>query len=170
MQPILRDAGPADAAALAALGRRTFTETFGHLYSSEDLAAFLLTHSEQNWSDQLASDVFAVRIAEVAGEAVAYAKLGPPSLPIEMPLPSRELRQLYVLQPWQGAGVAQALMDWALAEARSCGARHIYLSVYVDNQRGRRFYERYGFTAVGTYAFMVGAHADEELILRRELE
>jgi hypothetical protein len=36
-----RDGGPDDAALMARLGAETFTETFGHLYSPENLAAFL---------------------------------------------------------------------------------------------------------------------------------
>ena len=44
-----RDAGPDDAAALGAIGRQSFVETFGHLYSPENLAAFLENHAEENW-------------------------------------------------------------------------------------------------------------------------
>ena len=40
-------------------------------------------------------------------------------------------------------------MDWALDEARRRGAEELYLTVYTDNHRARRFYERYGFEAVG---------------------
>ena len=38
---ILRPATLADAPALAALGAETFIAAFGHLYTPEDLAAFL---------------------------------------------------------------------------------------------------------------------------------
>ena len=54
--------------------------------------------------------------------------------------------------------------------ARAQGARELYLSVYVDNHRARRLYERYGFTFVAPYAFMVGAQADEDHIMRLALE
>ena len=40
MNLIYREAGPRDAAALADVGGKTFIETFGHLYSAADLAAF----------------------------------------------------------------------------------------------------------------------------------
>ena len=164
-----RMAGPADAAAVGALGRRSFTETFGHLYSPENLAAFLVNHDEENWRGELSDPRFAVRLGEAGGEAVAYAKLGPPSLPFEVTGPTIELRQFYVLGPWQGAGVAAELMAWALDEARARGAEQMYLSVFVDNKRARRFYERYGFEYAGRYAFMVGTHADEDLIMRLRL-
>ena len=164
-----RTAGVEDTTALAALGRKTFIETFGHLYRPDDLAAFLVNHEEEKWREQLADDQFAVRIVEADGKAVAYAKLGPPSLPFEVSAPSIELRQFYVLRPWQGTSIARELMDWVLAEARQRGAEQLYLSVFVDNHRARRFYERHGFTFVAPYAFMVGNHADEDHIMRLDL-
>ena len=170
MTAIHRDATPADAAALAELGRVTFTETFGHLYSPENLAAFLENHREESWRAQLSDPAFRVRIVEDGGRAVAYAKLGPPSLEIEIRRPAAELRQIYVLEPWQGAGIARELMGWAIAEARAGGAEELYLSVFVDNHRARRFYARYGFEQVGTYHFMVGTHADLDLVMRLVLE
>jgi len=167
---VYRDATSDDAAALAELGRVTFTETFAHLYSPENLAAFLENHREESWRAQLADSEFRVRIVEDGGRAVAYAKLGPPSLPVEVRRPAVELRQIYVLGPWQGAGIARELMAWAIAEARAGGAVELYLSVFVDNPRARRFYAGYGFESVGRFHFMVGSHADDELILRLELE
>ena len=168
-----RDGGPADAALMARLGRETFTGTFGHLYAPENLAAFLTNHSDENWRCELENPAYAVRIAEADGEAAGFAKVGPPSLPASLPFKvegvAAELKQLYVLAPWHGAGVAQELMAWVVAEARRRGAAELYLSVFVDNQRARRFYERHGFEAVGSYAFMVGTHADEDVIMRLKL-
>jgi ribosomal protein S18 acetylase RimI-like enzyme len=164
-----RLAGPDDAAAVGELGRRTFTETFGHLYSPENLAAFLANHDEANWRAELSDPRFAVRLGEANGEAVAYAKLGPPSLPFEVKGPTIELRQFYVLKAFHGSGAATELMAWVLDEARRRGAGEIYLSVFVDNARARRFYERYGFEAVGRYDFMVGTHADEDIIMKLRL-
>ena len=161
-----RDAAPDDSATLAELGARTFTETFGHLYSPENLAAFLVNHSIDNWRRELGDTAFAVRIGEADGQAVAYAKLGPPSLPFEPRGNPIELRQLYVLRPWQGKGAAAEMMDWVLGEARRRGADELYLSVFTDNHRARRFYARYGFEEIGPYAFMVGSHADEDIVMR----
>jgi GNAT superfamily N-acetyltransferase len=164
-----RDASAADAAALAALGQRTFSETFGHLYTSENLATFLRNHSRQSWADDLADPDLSIRVAEAGDELVAYAKVGPPTLPFEPRGPSIELRQFYLLQPWPGRGVSQELMRWVIEEAKARGAEDLYLSVFVDNHRARRFYERFGFEFVGTYAFMVGSHADEDHIMRLKL-
>jgi GNAT superfamily N-acetyltransferase len=158
-----------DAALMSALGARSFTETFGHLYTPENLAAFLENHSEANWRRELGVSAYAIRIAEADGVAAGFAKLGPPSLPFKPEGPSAELRQLYVLKPWQGVGIASVLIDWVLDRARGHGAKELYLSVFIDNERAKRFYARYGFEAVGRYDFMVGTHADEDIVMRLKL-
>ena len=169
MSVVFRAAGIGDAARLGALGARTFTETFGHLYTAENLAAFLENHRPEAWEKELRDPDFAVRIGEAAGEAVAYAKLGPAKLPFTPPAGAIELRQFYVLAPWHGSGVAAQMMDWVLAESRARGARELFLSVFVDNHRAQAFYARYGFERVGAYAFMVGDHADEDHVMRLAL-
>ena len=50
-----------------------------------------------------------------------------------------------MLQPWQGAGVAAALMDWAVETARAAGAPALYLSVWEEGDRAIAFYRRQGF-------------------------
>ena len=164
-----RNAGPDDAAILSAIGRQSFVETFGHLYTPENLATFLENHREERWREELSDPRYAVRLGFVDEVNAAYVKLGPPSLPFTPPKDSIELRQFYILKPWQGAGLAPAMMDWALAEGRRRGAAEIYLSVFVDNRRARRFYEKRGFEPVGRYDFMVGTHADEDIVMRRAL-
>lgn len=164
-----RDANPDDAPGIGALFRQGFSETFAHLYDPGDLAAFFAAFTAKAWRDELADPDFAFRLAEADGMLAGFAKMGPLSLPFAAEGPTIELRQLYVLKPWQGAGVAAALMAWVVAEARRRGAQALLLSVFIDNHRARRFYERYGLEAVGRYDFMVGAHADEDIIMRVKL-
>ena len=56
-----------------------------------------------------------------------------------------------------------------IEEARRRGSEVLYLTVFVDNRRARRFYDRYGFEDVGRYDFMVGSQADEDVIMRKAL-
>lgn len=164
-----RDVVPADSAMIADLFRRTFVETFGQLYAKENLDIFLAGVTAEAFAGEIASPEFALRVAETDGKAVGFAKLGPPSLPVDTPPGTLELRQIYVLAPWQGKGIAQGLFDWAEAEARRRGAEWLQLTVYVDNHRAKRFYERREFEDVGRYAFMVGNHADEDIVMRKRL-
>jgi len=165
----LRPATKDDAATLAALGARTFTDTFGHLYDSDDLDLFLKSHAEEHWAAELCDPEFAVLLVEVSGEAVGYAKVGPPHLPFEPRGTAVELRQFYLVKAWQGHGLADEMMAWVIDQAEQQDGNDLYLSVFVDNHRARRFYERWGFIAEGRYAFMVGSHADEDIVMRRPL-
>jgi GNAT superfamily N-acetyltransferase len=164
-----RDATAADAAALADLFREGFCDTFAHLYGAQDLAEFLAQHTAERWREQLADPGYIIRLAEDRERPAGFAKLGPLRLPVAAARQAIELRQLYVLKPWQGQGVAAVLMDWVVDEAKRRGAHELYLSVFTENHRARRFYARYGFEDVGPYAFMVGNQADEDMIMRRRL-
>ena len=169
MTAIYRDAQPGDGATLDRLFDTSFCDTFGHLYSHENLNLFLSSFGIADWEEQLTDPAFACRIAEVDGEAAGYAKIGPLKLPVETDGPAMLLDQLYVLKEHHGAGIAQHLMAWAFDEARRRGAEQMFLTVFIDNHRARRFYDRYGFEAVERYQFMVGNHADEDIIMRKLL-
>lgn len=158
-----------DAEALAELGAQTFTDTFGHLYQPDDLELFLKNHSVANWQKELTDPAFEVRIAERDGRLVGYVKLGPPHLPFEPRGEAAELRQLYVVEEMKGQGIAHELINWVIERARDLGADYLYLSVFTENHRALRFYEKYDFEPEGTYAFMVGSHADEDIVMRLKL-
>jgi ribosomal protein S18 acetylase RimI-like enzyme len=165
-----RDALPADGAELAQMARRSFTETFGNLYRQEDLAAFLgAAFGATGLPSHLTDPAYAVRLATDDGAIVGFCKIGPVAFPGDWPVDAIELHQLYILGPWQGGGVAPILMDWALHTARARGAAEVILSVYVDNHRARRFYERYGFVEIGEYTFMVGDKQDDDRLMRLTL-
>lgn len=164
-----RNAGPQDAAMLERIFDTSFCDTFAHLYRNEDLEAFLSSFTLAQWEAQLRDPAFSFRVAEADGKPVGYLKLGPLKLPVEPNGPAILLDQLYILKEYHGTGIAHRLMDWALEEASLRNARELYLTVYVDNHRAKRFYDRYGFEAVGRYDFMVGNHADEDIILRKSL-
>jgi ribosomal protein S18 acetylase RimI-like enzyme len=164
-----RDAAPEDAAVLDRIFDTSFCDTFAHLYRAEDLEAFRSSYGVAEWENDLADTRFVVRIGEVDGAPVGYVKLGPLKLPVETDRPAILVDQLYILKEHHGVGLAHGLMDWALEEARRRGAEEIYLTVFPDNRRAVRFYERYGFEPVGRYDFMVGNHADEDIIMRKAL-
>lgn len=164
-----RDATEADLPDIDRVFRTSFCETFAGLYSSEDLAAFLAKFSTEAWAEEFCDARYRFRVAEVGSDVVGYVKLGPSALPIETDKRAIELRQIYVLKDHHGSGIAAGLTNWAIHEAIRQGFEELYLTVYIDNHRARRFYDRYGFEAVGRYDFMVGNQADEDIIMRKAL-
>jgi len=165
----IRRAVPADAAALAALGARTFIESFGRLYVAEDLHAFLdESHTPQAYAALLANPAYALWLAEDDGEPVGYAMAGPSGLPhADVGPDDGELKRLYVRADAQGGGTGAKLFEQALAWLEREGPRQLWISVWSENHGAQRFYARYGFAFAGEYAFIVGQQRDREFIYRR---
>ena len=165
-----RDASPKDGALLGGLARAIFIETFGPHDTLDDLTAFLAGGSDAAYAAELADPGFAVRLALAAGTPIGFCKVGP----LQLPAPGAaagavQLYQLYVFRPWQGEGVAATLTDWAIDTARARSAPEIWLSVFTENPRARRFYVREGFEEIAPYTFAVGSQADEDIMCRRVL-
>ena len=78
-----------------------------------------------------------------------------------------EIQRLYILQGHQGGGRGTLLLNTALEWLERDGPRTLWIGVWSENDGAQRFYARHGFETVGEYSFMVGDHADHELITRR---
>jgi ribosomal protein S18 acetylase RimI-like enzyme len=165
-----RDATPADAAMLAGIAAATFIETFGPLYKQHDLNRFIAGYTPAAYGADLAEPETAVRFACMGDVPIGFCKVSSLKLPPPDPTPgAMELRQLYIYKPWQGLGIADVLTSWAKDTARARGAPEIWLSVFTENPRARRFYARHGFEEVAPYHFMVGDQADEDILCRAKL-
>ena len=165
----IRRATPADAAVLAALAERTFTETFGHLYPAQDLQDFLAeSYAVDKQRVILSTPGYAVWLLEDEGVAVGHAAAGPCGLPHPDVLPGDgELKRLYLLSAYQAGGwggqLFRCVMDWLERD----GPRTLWIGVWSENHGAQRFYARHGFAPVGEYRFAVGRVRDREFILRR---
>jgi len=161
-----RDGRPGDGAAVSNLFCRVFAATFGHMYASDDLASFLRDKAPEAFEAQLSDPNYAFRLVEEGGAVIGYIKMGPNELPGDAPDRTWELHHLYLDDAAKGRGIAEALIDWGFAEARERGFTHLQLSVFIENERARRVYEKRGFVEVGAYKFMVGNHEDDDRIMR----
>lgn len=162
---------PSDGPALAAMARRSFAETFGRRYARSDLDAFLdAAYGPNGMLADLEDPQVDFHVALDEMQIIGYAKVSPLRAPAAAPQSGAlELQQIYVLEPWQGKGVAQSLMEWALDRARNRHAPEIYLTVFDDNHRAKRFYARHGFADVGGCLFHCGSSIEQDRIWRRPL-
>ena len=77
--------------------------------------------------------------------------------------------ELHVATAAQGQGVGTRLMAALLEDADRRGLSRVELSVYADNERARRLYERAGFVVEGRSrrgSFRDGGYADDLLMAR----
>jgi len=171
MSPIIRSATPADVPALSELARATFCETFvdGFAigYPEADLNAYLATsYAPDKVAGWIADAAGQVLVAEgEAGRLLAYVHSGANTLPyIDAGPDDGELKRIYVRREAQGIGFGRTLLERSLDWF---GARPVLIGVWSENHKAIGLYRRYGFGKVGEYKFMVGAVADDEIILRR---
>lgn len=166
----IRRAGVADAAALAVITERTFTETFGHLYPPEDLAGYLRGTCTPDSCRKLLDDpkVGVWLIGADGAAPIGYVTAGPCKLPVDNREPNAgEIRQLYVLATHQNQRLGARLLDVALEWLMEQSFSPLYIGVWSENHGAQRFYGRYGFTKVAEYGFPVGKTVDHEFILKR---
>lgn len=148
----------ADAEALVEFAARTYYETFAAVNTTENMqaylaAAFTLPQMQSELSDPQASFI----LSEAGGKLVGYAKLlagRPPDCVTDED--SIELVRFYIDQAWHGSGLASALMELCLSEAKERRFKTMYLGVWEKNLRAQAFYRKWNFSRVGEHVFYMG--------------
>lgn len=167
----LRRALPADAPALALVGAATFLESYAHLLPAADILAHVARqHTVAVYARWLQDARCGCWIAEhLPGAApVGYLIATPPDLPLaDVDERDWEIRRIYLLHRFQGAGLGRELMAQALAAARVAARRRVLLGVYSRNEAALKFYAGLGFRRVGTRSFRVGSNDYHDFILER---
>lgn len=166
-----RDATMADGAELDAMARESWLATFAHSAPPDDIAAYVAEAygPAGKLRRDLADPAVTFRVATHAGAIIGYAKLTAPFVEAALAADAQQLSQLYVAADWHGRGIADALLDWSCATSRARGAAALILTVWEENARARRFYEKKGFVHIGHYAFRTGNQVDHDLVMRLAL-
>ncbi|WP_113703055.1 ribosomal protein S18-alanine N-acetyltransferase [Nonomuraea lactucae] len=81
-------------------------------------------------------------VAILGGVVVGYAGLAAAA-------DQADVQTIAVLEAHQGTGIGGALLSELLREARSRGAREVFLEVRSDNPQARAVYEHFGFEEIG---------------------
>ena len=168
----IRRCTSADAAALALVGQCTFLETFADVLEGAAIIAHCArAHSLELYTAWLADPAYGLWLAEAPGGApVGFMVVAPPDLPLpDVCDQDAEIKRIYLLSKFQGSGVGRRFMDEAVQHARERHFTRLLLGVYANNLAAIGFYERSGFTKVGTRTFNVGGNLYDDFIMGRPL-
>lgn len=173
----IRTATVTDADMLAALGARTFHETFAADNRAEDIAAYTAyAYGVDQQRRELMSAGATFLVGEIDGTAAAYAYLRRAAIPEGAASDSNhplgravELARFYVDAPFHGQGIARVLMDAVVAEAMRREASTLWLGVWERNARAIRFYEKSGFRDIGSHPFRLGSDLQRDRLMARDL-
>ncbi|KAH9892148.1 acetyltransferase [Xylariomycetidae sp. FL2044] len=195
IEPALK---PGDAAAVAALGARTFAEAFGAGVPPHDLATYLAsTYTAEAFEREFLDPAIVTLVArrtrtrtrasrddaadddddDDAAETGAIAGIvqlvrgggGGGAGDGDNSARHAQLRRLFVDSGCHGGGVGTRLIAAVEGRAREEGFAKLHLGVFVENTRALGLYERLGYVQVGGFEFPTGSYRKAALALVKDL-
>lgn len=161
-----------DAVSIALLGRITFTETFGDLFSDKkDLLEYLeRTFAVDKIEKGIEKDNNVFFIAFMDKLPVGYGKL---KLHSENKFLEDsnicQLQKIYVLQDFLSLGIGKQLHSCLLKKAIDLEFNAIWLSALDSNQRAIDFYINYGYQSIGKHGYTIGKDDFELYVMLKKL-
>jgi GNAT superfamily N-acetyltransferase len=167
----IRHASLADRDVLIALGIQTFSETFEHLNSAENMKAYLeKSFTPQQLESELKEAGSIFLLAYDGTQAVGYARMRTSNNHENRhETHTIEIERIYVLQSHLGKRAGQRLMETCIAYAHTKKYNSVWLGVWEHNARAIRFYEKWGFTPFSSHVFMLGQDAQTDILMKKML-
>lgn len=148
----VRQATAEDAQAISAIGHASFSDTFGHLFTAEQLQSYLArVYGVNKITSSLGKPNNQYWVVTEPGnpksQAVGFLKVKWHSpCPALSEATTIQLQKMYVLPQYQRSGVGHQLMDVFLATWHEAHPQQsVWLQVLGTNEKAKAFYTRYGF-------------------------
>ncbi|HTQ64418.1 MAG TPA: GNAT family N-acetyltransferase [Puia sp.] len=156
----IREAGIEHATSIAAVGKRSFYDTFRPFFNNQDeLRQYLdYTYDTEKIASSITKPNNVFFIALLDQKMIGFAKLKKQSPNQKISADRQvELQKIYVLKEYQGSGAGQALLQAVLQMVSKIQPQCIWLDVLIHNERAIRFYEKNGFEKYGKHFFTIGS-------------
>ncbi|KAK9774928.1 putative N-acetyltransferase domain-containing protein [Seiridium cardinale] len=163
-----------DAPAIAKLGGDTFTATFGHSVSKEDLEDFLkMTYSTEAIEAEFADPSKTYLVARTTyGNVVGIAQLHSGQTHSSVQAAAHQvavMQKVYVDITTHGQGIGSKLITAIEQLARDEGAEQLWLTVWEENVKAQRLYHRLGYKKTGEIDFATGTCIQTDHVLAKRL-
>ena len=171
METILKKCTTEDFDVLRELSIKTYYETFAHLNTKEDMAAYLedafsIERLTKEINDKNSEFYFLYYNERLAG----YLKLNEaPSQTDINDKESLEIERIYVSSEFQGAGLGSFLMAQAIEKSVERNKKYAWLGVWEKNRKAISFYKKNGFYETGTHTFVMGEDVQTDFVMRKDL-
>ena len=156
----IKKAACTDAPIISFLGKQTFQETFGELFTADELNEYLEnTFGIKKLEESLLKPRNIFGIVYCLDKPVGYYKVkigsGYDDPAVNNPV---QLQKIYILKDYLDKKLGKALLEhiFALQEIKACD--RIWLVVLQSNSRAIRFYENNGFSKLKRYYHRIGDH------------
>lgn len=171
MNQALKKCSTEDLELLRELSIRTYYETFARYNTPENMAAYLedAFHPDK-LRRELSTPGSSFFLLYANGRPAGYIKLN--EAPAQTDIndsESLEIERLYVSSEFQGQGLGKYLMGKALSMAAEQRKKYVWLGVWENNERAKRFYANNGFYRIGQHDFVMGDDVQTDYVMRKDL-
>jgi ribosomal protein S18 acetylase RimI-like enzyme len=145
----IREATEADLGAVAAIHIESWQATYRGIVSDSILDSLSVAERLVVWRQWYVEPEAEIWLAVRSGRPVAFSRLLPAPDNADSPSNAGEVTHLYAAPSVLGHGVGRALFSRVLSAAQSRHFDSLILWVLEDNDRARKFYERFGLRPDG---------------------
>lgn len=167
---IVRRSIPADAAAIAALSRKTFYDSFAAFNTDENMQLFMDgPFKTEKLIEEAADPAEVFFVAESSGKLSGYVLLKDDTKPALAGLNAIELSRIYIDKDSVGQGIGKLLMDAAIDFAKRQQKNCIWLGVWEHNTKAIAFYQREGYEKFGEHIFLLGEDPQKDWLMKKAI-
>ncbi|MGI5901711.1 MAG: GNAT family N-acetyltransferase [Desulfitobacteriia bacterium] len=168
---IIKKCSLEDLPSLQEISIKTYYDTFKGTCRAENMQAFLnKAYNLEKLKKELLNPNSIFKFLYADGELAGYLKTNefPSQTDIQDP-ESLEVERLYLKKEFHNQGLGKELMEEAIKIAREKEKAYLWLGVWENNEKAKRFYKKQGFYLIGEHPFIVGDEEQTDLILRKDL-
>jgi len=179
-----RRSKPEEYKAVAEISRKTFYESWRHMYSEEDMQIYMAeVFSEEQIKKDLETSANIFLLVETDEKIIGYTKLCTDSIALGNDLAdwmltlqkeftgskAMEMERLYVLKEYHNKKAGKKLMDESIRIAKEQKFNWLWLGVSPENLKAMKFYKSYGFVQFGTKPYRIGNTLDYDCMMKLQI-
>lgn len=171
MKETIRQCDTDDVELLKAVSYQTFDETFRTQNKAENIEAYLKdAFTNEQLIKELKHPHSSFYFIYFNDNLAGYLKINTRDAQTEsIGTNFMEIERIYILNHYQGHGLGNELLDFALETAKEEDKDKIWLGVWENNENAIGFYEKRGFTPVDTHTFYLGDEQQVDIIMIKAL-
>jgi ribosomal protein S18 acetylase RimI-like enzyme len=156
---------------LQKVGIQTFSESYTFNNNKDSMSAYMKDgFSIKKLQSELLDPNSEFYFAYINNDLAGYLKINIGSSQTEIKSDKGlEIQRIYLLKDFYGKKIGQLLLDKTIAIARQKNLDYIWLSVWEENPKAIKFYEKNGFIEFDKHIFTLGTEEQTDIMMKLKL-
>jgi ribosomal protein S18 acetylase RimI-like enzyme len=156
---------------LRAISVQTFTETFAHQNSENDMQKYVSENlSIEQLTKELNTKGASFYFLNLNSDVIGYLKINTGKVQTELKNDiSLEIERIYIKQEFHGKNVGKKLLDKAIEIAKEHHYQYIWLAVWELNLKAIAFYKKHNFVEFDKHIFKLGDDEQIDIMMKMNL-